>query len=121
MSDRGAQLLEHPHRRWQAGRAWPGATHAQGRRVRSLRVGGDSPGAVQAGCLSGFRGNWMKNRPLARIHWSLFAMNLVVLARGCHAANVDLSGDGGGDQGGAAFLQEVDGALGFGDERVEFK
>ncbi len=35
------------------------------------------------------------------------------------AANVDLAGDGGGDQGGAAFLEEVDGALGFGDEGVE--
>jgi len=26
---------------------------------------------------------------------------------------IDLAGDGGGDQRGAAFLQEVDGALGF--------
>jgi hypothetical protein len=31
-------------------------------------------------------------------------------------ADVDLAGDGGGDEGGAAFLEEVDGALGFGGE-----
>ena len=30
-------------------------------------------------------------------------------------AHVDLAGDGGGDQRGAAFLEQVDGALGFGD------
>ena len=34
-------------------------------------------------------------------------------------AHVDLAGDGGGDQRGAAFLQQVDGALGFGGEGVE--
>ena len=33
--------------------------------------------------------------------------------------NVNLAGDGGGDQGGPAFLQQVDGALGFGGEGVE--
>jgi hypothetical protein len=33
-------------------------------------------------------------------------------------ANIDLAGDGGGDQGGAAFLQEVDGVLGFGCEGI---
>ena len=32
---------------------------------------------------------------------------------------LDLAGDGGGDQRGPAFLQEVDGALGFGGEGVE--
>ncbi len=31
-------------------------------------------------------------------------------------AHVDLAGDGGGDQRGAAFLEQVDGALGFGDQ-----
>ena len=36
-----------------------------------------------------------------------------------NAAHVDLAGDGGGDQGGAAFLEQVDGALGFGGEGVE--
>jgi hypothetical protein len=34
------------------------------------------------------------------------------------AADIDLAGDCGGDQGGAAFLEEVDGALGFGGEGV---
>ena len=34
-------------------------------------------------------------------------------------ADVDLAGDGGGDQGGAAFVRQVDGALGFGGEGVE--
>ena len=33
--------------------------------------------------------------------------------------DVDLTGDGGGDEGGAAFLQQVNGALGFGGEGVE--
>jgi hypothetical protein len=31
--------------------------------------------------------------------------------RARQAADVDLAGDGGGDQGGPAFLEEVDGAL----------
>lgn len=35
------------------------------------------------------------------------------------AADVDLAGDGGGDEGGAAFLEEGDGAGGFPDEAVE--
>ena len=30
--------------------------------------------------------------------------------------HIDLAGDGGGDQRGAAFLEQVDGALGFGGE-----
>ena len=34
-------------------------------------------------------------------------------------AHVDLAGDGGGDQGGAAFLEQGDGVLGFGGEGVE--
>ena len=37
-----------------------------------------------------------------------------------HAApHVDLAGDGGRDECGAAFLQEANGALGFGEESVE--
>ena len=36
-------------------------------------------------------------------------------------AHVDLAGDGGGDQGGAAFLEQVDGTLGFGGEGVELR
>ena len=36
--------------------------------------------------------------------------------RARQAADVDLAGDGGGDQGGPAFLEEVDGSLGFGSE-----
>lgn len=35
-------------------------------------------------------------------------------------ANVDLAGDCGGDQGGAAFLEEGGGLFSFGDEGVEF-
>ncbi len=31
-----------------------------------------------------------------------------------------MASDGGGDQRGAAFLQQVDGALGFGGECIEF-
>jgi hypothetical protein len=34
-------------------------------------------------------------------------------------ANVDLAGHGSGDEGGAAFLQELDCALGLGGEGVE--
>ena len=34
-------------------------------------------------------------------------------------AHVILAGDGGGNQRGPAFLQQVDGALGFGGEGVE--
>ena len=34
-------------------------------------------------------------------------------------AHIDLAGDGGGNQGGATLLQDVDGALGFGGEIVE--
>ena len=34
-------------------------------------------------------------------------------------AHVDLAGDGGGDQRGAAFLEQVDGALGFSGEVVK--
>ena len=37
----------------------------------------------------------------------------------CKFSNVDLAGDGGGDQSGAAFLQQLDPALGFGGEGVE--
>ena len=35
-------------------------------------------------------------------------------------AHVDLAGDGGGEQRGPAFLQQVDGTLGFGGQGVEF-
>jgi hypothetical protein len=35
-------------------------------------------------------------------------------------AHINLPGDGGGDQRGAAFVQQVDGALRFGGEGVEF-
>ncbi len=38
----------------------------------------------------------------------------------CSTPLIDLAGDGGGDQSGSALLQEVDGALGFGGESVEF-
>lgn len=34
-------------------------------------------------------------------------------------ADFDLAGDGGGDESGAALLQEVDGTLGFGGVGVE--
>ena len=34
--------------------------------------------------------------------------------------NVDLAGDGRGDQGGATLLEEGDGSLGFGDEGIQF-
>lgn len=37
-----------------------------------------------------------------------------------NAAYVNLAGDGGGDQRGAAFLQQVDGVVSFGGEGVEF-
>ncbi|RFC32767.1 MAG: hypothetical protein DID91_2727703544 [Candidatus Nitrotoga sp. MKT] len=37
-----------------------------------------------------------------------------------NAAHVNLAGDGGGDQRGAAFLQQVDGVVSFGGEGVEF-
>ena len=33
--------------------------------------------------------------------------------------HVDLAGDGGGDQGGAAFLQEGNGAVSFGAKNIE--
>ncbi len=33
--------------------------------------------------------------------------------------HIDLPRDGSGDKGGAAFLEEIDGALGFGGEGVE--
>ena len=36
-------------------------------------------------------------------------------------AHINLPGDGGGDQRGAALLQEVDGALRFGGEGVKFE
>ena len=36
-------------------------------------------------------------------------------------AHVDLAGDGSGDQGGAAFLQQVDGSLGFGGEGIDLR
>ena len=40
-------------------------------------------------------------------------------ASGCgQPAHVDLAGDGGGNQGGPAFLQQVDGSLGFGSKSV---
>ena len=39
--------------------------------------------------------------------------------RSGQSAHVDLPGDGGGDQRGPAFLQQVNGALGFGGEGVE--
>src|ERR1017187_6269356 len=38
---------------------------------------------------------------------------------GSGLADINLAGDGGGNQGGPAFLQQVYGALGFGGERVE--
>jgi hypothetical protein len=37
-----------------------------------------------------------------------------------NAAHVNLVGDGGGDQRGAAFLQQVGGVVSFGGEGVEF-
>ena len=38
---------------------------------------------------------------------------------GCRAPDVDLPGDGGGDECRAALLEEVDGELGFGGESPE--
>jgi hypothetical protein len=38
---------------------------------------------------------------------------------GHQTAHVDLAGDGGGNKGGAAFLQEADGGLGFSYQGVE--
>ena len=35
--------------------------------------------------------------------------------------SVDLAGDGGGDQSGATFLQQVDGSLGFGGEGIKLR
>ena len=32
------------------------------------------------------------------------------------SSHVDLAGDGGGDEGGAAFLEKLDGSFGLGDE-----
>ena len=41
--------------------------------------------------------------------------SIILGLRGREAAHVDLAGDGGGDEGAAAFLQEGDGGLGFVD------
>jgi hypothetical protein len=35
-------------------------------------------------------------------------------------AHIDLASDGCGDEGGATFLEEVDGSLGFSGEGIEF-
>ena len=42
------------------------------------------------------------------------------LFSGGNTPHINLPGDGGGNERGAAFLQEVDGALRFGGEGVEF-
>jgi len=39
----------------------------------------------------------------------------------CKFSYIDLAGDGGGDQSGAAFFQQLDPALGFGGESVEVR
>jgi hypothetical protein len=53
-------------------------------------------------------------------HWPTLVVGIVrvFMSRG-RLAHVNPAGDGGGDEGGAAFLQQVDGALGFGGESVE--
>ena len=42
-------------------------------------------------------------------------------ASACKLSDVDLASDCGGDQSGAAFLQQLDPALGFGGEGVELR
>jgi hypothetical protein len=53
---------------------------------------------------------------MLRFGWlsSILFLALVYLSRS--TTHIDLAGDGGGDEGGPAFLEQVDGALGFGGE-----
>ena len=46
-------------------------------------------------------------------------LSIMRLSKRSVRTHVDLAGDGGGDQRSAAFLQQVDGALGFGGEGVK--
>src|SRR5262249_55270706 len=85
--------------------------------LRHGSIGSAEQFNVAHGGLMGASSSFADARGFARLEWE---RTDITQRRGvAKIANVDLAGDGGGDQCGAAFLQEIDGALGFGGEGVE--
>lgn len=58
---------------------------------------------------------------LGRTNWIVLGCWSCGISLGSQAAHIDLAGDGGGDQGGAAFLKQLDQALLLGDQGVNLR